>query len=149
MGKELAFSCCILMLAPLGGLAQDLVYRPVNPSFGGTPLNSSHLLGTASAQRNATAFDYEEPSTTTNTVGASSRSQTDLFVAQLESRLMSALSSQVVEAIFGDDPQKSGSVVFGSTTITFDRGADAIELMIVDALDGSVTEIKVPTLLPQ
>ena len=27
--------------------AQELVYTPVNPSFGGNPFNSAHLLGTA------------------------------------------------------------------------------------------------------
>lgn len=137
---------CLLPLAPCW--AQDLVYTPINPSFGGNPLNSGHLLGTASAQRNTTAFDYEEPEAP-GTTGAGTRSQTDLFVAQLESRLLSALSSQVVEAIFGDNPQDNGSVVFGTTTISFDRGTDAISLTIVDALDGAVTQISVPILVSQ
>lgn len=30
--------------------AQDIVYEPVNPSFGGNPFNSAHLLGIANAQ---------------------------------------------------------------------------------------------------
>ena len=38
--------------------ASELIYRPTNPSFGGNPLNSSHLLGTANAQN-----DYKDPST--------------------------------------------------------------------------------------
>ena len=126
--------------------AQDLVYTPVNPSFGGNPLNSGHLLGIASAQRTATAFDHVEPSTSA-TPTSNTRSQTDLFVAQLESRLMSALSSQVVEAIFGDDPQDNGSVVFGTTTIEFNRSNSDIALTIIDSLDGSVTEISVPILI--
>ena len=36
--------------------ASELIYRPTNPSFGGNPLNSSHLLGTANAQN-----DYKDP----------------------------------------------------------------------------------------
>lgn len=140
-----AIMCALLGSASVS--AQDLVYKPVNPSFGGNPLNSGHLLGTASAQRNATAFDFEEPSDANPFTGAGARSQTDIFIAQLESRLMSALSSQVVEAIFGEDPQDNGSVVFGTTTIDFVRDTDAITLTLVDTLDGSVTEISVPVLL--
>lgn len=133
-------------LAAYPVFGQDLVYTPVNPSFGGNPLNSSHLQGIASAQRNATAFDYQEP-TTPGTTAANGRSQTDLFVAQLQSRLLSSLSAQVVDAIFGDDPQESGAVVFGTTTINFARGTDAITLIIADSLDGTVTEISVPLLI--
>ena len=36
--------------------AQDLVYEPVNPSFGGNPFNSAHLLAIANAQN-----DFERP----------------------------------------------------------------------------------------
>lgn len=126
-------------------IAQDLVYTPVNPNFGGNALNSGHLLGVASAQRTATAFDHEDPVEATATAD-NGRSQTDLFVAQLESRLMSALSSQVVEAIFGNDPQDSGSVVFGGTTVDFNRSTTDITLTIIDSLDGSVTDISVPIL---
>src|SRR5690606_32122233 len=42
-------------VAAFGASAGQLVYKPVNPSFGGDPLNSSHLMGLASAQRTATA----------------------------------------------------------------------------------------------
>ncbi len=29
--------------------ASDLIYQPINPSFGGNPFNSSHLLALANA----------------------------------------------------------------------------------------------------
>jgi curli production assembly/transport component CsgF len=53
----------------------------------------------------------------------------------------------VVEAIFGDDPQESGKVVFGTTEITFDRGVDSIDLTLTDTVEGTVTEISVPQLV--
>ena len=53
----------------------------------------------------------------------------------------------MTEAIFGDDPQESGSVTFGTTTIEFDRTAATIGLVITDTLDGTVTEIVVPQLV--
>ncbi|SCM68083.1 curli assembly protein CsgF [Donghicola eburneus] len=128
--------------------SQDLVYQPVNPSFGGSPLNSGHLLSIANAQRNATASDYEAPRSSSSFSSASTGlSQAELFARQLQSRLLSSLSSEVVEAIFGDDPQESGKVVFGTTEITFDRGVDSIDLTLTDTVEGTVTEISVPQLV--
>ncbi len=47
----------LLGLAHMGAaLASPLVYVPVNPSFGGNPLNGSTLLGEAQAQN-----DYKAP----------------------------------------------------------------------------------------
>lgn len=137
-----------LLAAPKEALAQDLVYQPVNPTFGGSPLNSGHLLSIANAQRNATASDYVAPSSSGSTSSSSAGlSQAELFARQLQSRLLSSLSSEVVDAIFGDNPQDSGTVVFGTTEISFDRGVDSIELVLTDTVDGTVTEISVPQLV--
>lgn len=136
-----------LWVAPIEGMTQDLVYQPVNPSFGGSPLNSGHLLSIANAQRNATASDYVAPSTSSSSSSTSGLSQAELFARQLQSRLLSSLSSEVVDAIFGDNPQDSGTVVFGTTEISFDRGVDSIELVLTDTVDGTVTEISVPQLV--
>lgn len=130
--------------------AGDLVYQPVNPSFGGQALNSSHLLSTATAQRTATAGDADSGSGAfgaTTAAGASNTSNADLFVRQLEGRLLSSLAGQVTEAIFGDTPSDSGTVTFGTTQVTFDRTLESIRLVISDSLDGTVTEIVVPQLV--
>lgn len=116
--------------------AQDMTYQPVDPTFGGNPFNSSHLLGVASAQN-----DYKDPKATTNS------SQADIFARQLQSRLLSALSSQIVDAIFGDNPQQSGTIKFGGQTITFDRGLTDVTLTISDDDTGEVTTIIVPTFI--
>ncbi|KUF11467.1 curli assembly protein CsgF [Pseudoponticoccus marisrubri] len=129
--------------------AQDLVYTPVNPSFGGNPLNSNHLLSIANAQREATARDADDDSGGfgRSTGGATGTDNVDLFVRQLEGRLLSALAGQVTDAIFGDNPQDSGTVVFGTTTVEFTRSIGEIRLTIADSLDGTVTEIVVPQLI--
>lgn len=128
--------------------AGDLVYSPVNPSFGGNALNSSHLLGLANAQRTATAKDAKT-STDGSSGGGSGETpgstDADLFVRQLQGRLLSALASQVTEAIFGSNPQEAGTVRFGDTTVTFERSIDSIRLIISDAT--GVTEIVVPQLV--
>ncbi|GAA4768766.1 hypothetical protein GCM10023219_13490 [Stakelama sediminis] len=116
-------------------MAQDMVYTPIDPSFGGNPFNSSHLLGIANAQN-----QYKDPSSS-----SSSNSQADIFARQLQSRLLSALSSQIVDAIFGDNPQQHGTISFGGQTIEFDRGLDEVTLTITDDGTGEITTIVIPT----
>ena len=128
-------SGCVAALAGAGAQAQELVYTPVNPSFGGNPFNSAHLLAVANAQDQT-----EAPSSGDN----ASNPQADLFIRQLQSRLLSGLASQVANAIFGDDPQDYGRIVFGDQTIEFTRGLDSITLNIFDATTGTTTEIVVP-----
>lgn len=129
--------------------AADLVYTPINPTFGGNPLNSSHLLSIASAQRNATASDAEVNTSTggggTGTGTSTSQSQIDLFISQLQGRLLSALASQVTDAIFGEDPQSHGMITFGDTTVVFDNTGTSIDLTITDST--GVTFISVPQLV--
>lgn len=119
-----------LLAAP--AVAQDMSYTPNSPTFGGNPFNSSHLLGVASAQNK-----YKEATTAT--------SQAELFSKQLQSRLLSALASQVTDAIFGDNPQENGTITFGGQTITFVRSLDWVKLTISDAETGAVTDIEIPT----
>ncbi|WP_324749130.1 curli assembly protein CsgF [Sphingomonas sp. LY54] len=116
--------------------AQDLVYEPINPSFGGNPFNSAHLLGIANAQNN-----YKDPKSSTG------GSQADIFARQLQSRLLSALSSQIVDAIFGENPQESGTITFGGQTINFNRGLDAVTLTITNDETGEITTIVIPTFI--
>lgn len=130
-------------------MAQDLSFQFINPSFGGNPGNSGHLQSLANIQRNATAPQPVTASTGGGTGGGESQRDTraDLFVRQVEGRLLSALSAEVTAAIFGTNPQDRGTVEFGDTTITFDRSAEAITLNIIDALDGTSTTITVPQLV--
>ncbi|MFN3473847.1 MAG: curli assembly protein CsgF [Blastomonas sp.] len=123
---------------PIGNpaLAQDIIYQPINPSFGGNPFNSNHLLGIANAQN-----DF------TNPASSSSSSQADIFARQLQSRLLSALSSQIVSAIFGDNPQESGTISFGGQTVNFIRSLTEVTITIINDETGEQTVIVVPTFI--
>jgi len=133
---KLALGAIVLAFAASPALAQDITYQPVDPSFGGNPFNSAHLLGIANAQNK-----YKDPA------AASSGSEADIFARQLQSRLLSALSSQITDAIFGDNPQQHGTITFGGQTIVFDRGLEDVTLTITNDDTGEVTTIVVPTFL--
>ena len=141
--SALAATACLG--APVAADASQITYTPVDPSFGGNPGNSSHLLSIANAQNN-----YSAPVTATSGgTGGSSATQTQAaqFLAQLQSRFISALASNVTNAIFGANPQDHGQIVFGDQTITFDRGLDAVSISILDASTGQTTDISVPILV--
>lgn len=81
--------------------AQQLVYQPINPSFGGYSANTTHLFATANAQKTATARDVNSGGYGYDSGDdGSGTSLADLFVRQLQNRLIYALADQVSQAIF-------------------------------------------------
>jgi len=115
--------------------AADMIYKPINPSFGGDPFNSSHLQGLAASQN---LFKPESKSTT--------QSKSEQFLSMLESRLYSSLASQVSDAIFGENAQQSGTITFEDQSIFFNHTETSIDLQITDLTTGKVTTISIPTL---
>ena len=120
-------------LAASPALAQDLVHTPISPTFGGNPFNSNHILGIANAQNNTRDPDAVDRN-----------DQSSIFARQLESRLLSALSSQIVDAIFGDNPQQQGTISFGGQTIELFRSLDDVTLIIRTEASGEETRIVIP-----
>ena len=116
--------------------AQQLRFQFTDPSFGGNPFYSTQLQGVANAQNG-----YTNPRATSSSTPA------QIFANQLQSRLLSALSDQIVNLIFGANPQQSGTISFGGQTIMFSRGLTDVTLNITDAATGQTTTIIVPTTL--
>jgi curli production assembly/transport component CsgF len=121
-----------------GARAQDIRYSPVNPSFGGSPFNGATLLNEANAQ-NKTVDPASIAVSDSQSTGAQ-------FVRQLESRLYSSLANQVADAIFGVNAVASGTITFGDQSVTFEHGANAVSLTILDTTAGTTTQITIPTL---
>ncbi len=114
--------------------AQQLVYTPINPAFGGNPFNSTQLEADANAQN-----PYRPSASTTP-----QQTQAQLFASELQSQLLGDLANQVAQAIFGPNAQSSGTYSFGGETVTFVRELGEITVTITDAT-GAQTVIKLPT----
>jgi curli production assembly/transport component CsgF len=129
--------------------ARDLVYTPINPSFGGNPLNTTHLFAEANAQTEATAPTPQTAPLNSGGLGTTNTAQQnfDLFVSQLQGRLLSALATQVTDAIFGPNPQNNGTITFGDQRISFSRSLSSIDLTLTDLSTGQTTNISVPQLV--
>jgi len=76
--------------------ATALVYEPVNPNFGGNPLNGPNLLNEANAQNK-----YKDPSL--SDLGTGSQSTLDQFNTQLQQAILSRVASSISSSIVGAD----------------------------------------------
>jgi curli production assembly/transport component CsgF len=127
---------CSMMIGICSPALADLIYKPINPSFGGDPYNTNHLQGLAASQN-----QYKQKAEKT-----ASQSTSERFLSMLQSRLYSGLASQVADAIFGPNAQQSGTIVFDDQTISFANDGSSIHLTVIDASTGKTTTILIPTL---
>lgn len=109
-----------------------------NPSFGGNPLNSAHLLGVAGAQNYYTA---PRSATTTSTTTTSATQQ---FANQITASLLSQVAVQIGNQILGENARDSGTFSVGATTINFARVGGQVNIQINDATSGGSTSISIP-----
>lgn len=112
----------------------DLVYQPRNPTFGGNSFNGSFYLSTAQIENQHTPNRPE-------------RDAVDDFLSSLERRLLSELSRDITDAIFGENAQDAGSFEVDGVTIDFLNSGENITITLTDD-DGTTTELVLPTVQP-
>ncbi len=137
-----AFSLCGMLIgAP--SHAGSLIYTPVNPSFGGSPINGGWLLSQAQAQNQYNPKPQSQ-SALSNLTGSGARGLTpgQQFASQLTSQIYSSLADKITQAMFGPNAKTSGSYSFQGTTIDFHRVGNDINITINDGQ--TTTTVTVP-----
>ena len=116
-------------------LASELVYAPVNPSFGGSPLNGSVLLNAAQAQSK-----HKEPD-----IALSQKTGLQDFNDLLERSVLSQLASAATSSVLGSNGRLTpGTVETGNFRITIlDLGGGALRITTTDRLTGQTTSFQV------
>ncbi len=135
MRNNLIMPIVALLIASLSisVAATELVYTPINPSFGGNALNSSHLFNVANAINDYKPDDED--------LGFEEESNLDRLASSLESRLISQLLADVGQ---GNTGQLETDDFY--LNIADDNGGLIVQ--IVDKATGESTEIKVAGLTP-
>lgn len=113
--------------------AQDLVYKPVNPSFGGDTFNYAWMLNSAEAQNK-----FREPDNST------SQSVLERFKSNLNSQLLNQVSSSVFQKQFGDKGIVPGSYTFGSLSVNIYPSNLGLVVDILDTDTGEKTQVFIP-----
>lgn len=130
---RLIIALAAICLAPGLAGASELTYQPVNPNFGGNPFNYQPLLNSAIEQNH-----FQEPTT------ATTRDPLADFERSLQSRLLSRLSSDIADAIFGEDAADQGSFTVGDTIIDFINDGSIVTVVLTDGATGGSTTIQLP-----
>lgn len=117
--------------------SSELVYVPVNPSFGGNPLNGPVLLNQANAQNGFT--DHSSSSS------AGTQSTLTQFNSMLQSAILSRVSSAVTSSIVGADGKLTpGTVETTDFTISIvNLSPGLLQITTTDKTTGQTTSFQI------
>lgn len=116
--------------------AQQLVYKPVNPAFGGDSFNYSWMINSAQAQ------DLLKDPNIKSTSSLSSSFES--FQRSLNSQLLSQLSRNLISDQFGEDGLSDGSYSIGGLNVDVISDLDGITISILDTESGEQTQVSIP-----
>ena len=125
------FSTGVLLSATIH--SSELLHQFINPSFGGNPGNSAHLLGLAGAQ-NQFQDDGQDDATP---------------LEEFNERLQRSLLGRITSAITGDIVDTDGNITPGTfetldyTINVIDEGNGLITIETIDKISGDLTVIQV------
>jgi len=117
-------------------MASQLVWTPINPSFGGNPYNASWLMSSAQAQNK-----LKEP------VGISqypTRDPLEDFQQNLSRQILSRLSSQLIQKAFKEREMEPGHYEVGGFIIDISETMTGIGVLILDPSTGAQTAVEIP-----
>jgi curli production assembly/transport component CsgF len=128
-------SVMLAVCAASGVSAESLRFESVNPSFGGPPLNGSHLLGLANRQFTAPV------------VTRTPQSDLEYFAAQIQRRSLSAIASAITANVRNlnlDDPDAPlpDNFTIGNFSVLFDSVDGNVVVTLIQ--DGETIEIIIP-----
>jgi len=130
----------LAMACAPGVHANPLVYTPVNPTFGGSPLNGAYLLNRAQAQDR-----HVDPNAASPLDPLSTRSQLEQFNSALQQAVLSRISAAVSSSIIGPDGRLiPGQVETQNFLITIsDLGGGRIRIVTTDKLTNGSTSFEI------
>ena len=124
--------------------ARDLVYTPISPSFGGSPLNGAYVLGLATANNSRFTESPEAKKQRREQEAAlGGGSPADQFSRQITSSLLSQIATTIGQQIIGENARDSGTFNLNGTVVNFNRVGGQINIDIAEPTGGR-TNIQIP-----
>ncbi|TSC95705.1 MAG: curli production assembly/transport component CsgF [Parcubacteria group bacterium Athens0714_26] len=111
----------------------ELLYQPINPSFGGSPLNGSFLLNSAQVQNDLEAKKQSAP-----------RDPMTDFKNSLTRQILNRLSQQIIESAFGEEELKPGEYNVGDYSVVVTNDGSGVTVTITDTTTDNSTTVTVP-----
>lgn len=121
----------------------ELTFEFKSPSFNGIGY-SSHVQtieNTENSRREA--IENARLQAAKDAAAAAKNTNLQKFLNNFESRVYAQLSTQLVNNLFGENAQNSGTVTIEGNTIQYVKTPDTITLTVTGA-DGNITHIEIP-----
>lgn len=116
--------------------AQQLVYSPKNPAFGGNPMNYTWMLSSANSQNQ---FEASRSSS------GFQRDPLADFESSLQRQVLSQLTRDIINNQFGEGGvAEESNFEFGEFSISVSPGIDGVQITIQNILTGDETNITIP-----
>lgn len=123
--------------------ADEMVHKFKSPSFNGEN-TSSHYLTIEQQQYSRKKSLLEEIQALQDEIEREQNNTVEArFMRNLTSRIYANIARQVEDALFGENPNKSGSMELDGNTIEYQITEDEVRVTITDE-EGNVTEVVVP-----
>ena len=137
------FWCMVVVFYSVHSLADEQIFKFKSPSFNGNN-TSSHYL-TIENQEHSRKLSLKAELKALQDEIERDKENTTLarFIRNLESRIYSQLSRQLVENLFGETPSDFGTLTLEGNTIVYKVENGIITLTITDS-DGNSTTISLP-----
>ena len=115
--------------------AQQLVYQPTNPAFGGFTTNYSWLLQSAQLQNEDDDDDFDR----------FTRDPLEDFESSLQRQILNQLSRELITDRFGDlDLTRPGTFSLGDFQVEVVPGLDGVSVRVFNLLTGDETIVSIP-----
>lgn len=122
------------LLVPAGvAAATELVWTPINPSFGGLAYNADWLLASANAQNK---YADRTQSTTEDLIQD--------FKTNVQRQVLGRLADKIVSEAFGEEGLQKGHYELGDFTVDVGTDVSGINVVLVDKTTGGQTILQVP-----
>jgi len=137
------FWSILIMFWSVNSMSDEIVFKFKSPSFNGNN-TSSHYLTIQNQEFNRKEALKAEIKALQEQIERDKENTTlARFIRNLESRIYSQLSRQLVENLFGEIPSESGTLTLEGNTIVYNVEDGIITLTITDS-DGNTTTISLP-----
>lgn len=126
-----------VMLGAARASATELVYVPVNPAFGGSPLNGSVLLNSAQAQNK-----HKDPDDPSSLFG--NKTPLQQFNDSLQRRMLDELATSATKSLVSNGKLVPGTLQTGDFRIVItDLGGGMLQITTTDRVTGATTTFQV------
>ena len=140
--QSVSLFASLALMTSSAGWATEMVYTPINPSFGGSPLNGPVLLNSANAQNKHTASSSSSGS---GFSGYKAPSALDNFNQRLQSTILDRMASKLTGSVFDSSGNLQPGVVETSTfkIVIADLGNGMLQITTTDKSTGASTTFQI------